>query len=91
MCPLGDECTLHAYHKGKSAHKSTSNDNEKHGKCPYAHHLMELEFPETLVGKINSLKHTEKHITGVETVKYGIHKKVFYPANKGEIRKGLHD
>jgi len=50
---------------------------------------MELEFPETLVGKINSLKNSEKNIRDIENVKYGIHKTVFYPANQGEIRKGL--
>ena len=52
---------------------------------------MELEFPETLLSKINSLKHTAKNIKDIETVKYGIHKKVFYPANNGAIRKGLFD
>jgi len=52
---------------------------------------MELEFPETLAVKINSLSKTEKNIRDIETVKYGIHKRVFYPANKGDIRKGLQE
>jgi len=42
---------------------------------------MELEFPETLACKINSLWKTEKNIKDIESVKYGIHKRVFYPAN----------
>ena len=50
---------------------------------------MELEFPETMMTKINSLKQTQKNLDGHQNVKHGIHKTCFYPADRGEIRKGL--
>lgn len=46
MCPLKDECSkVRKVRWPNSSIKSVTNFGAL---CPYAHHLMELEFPETL-------------------------------------------
>lgn len=60
MCPLKDSCP-----KVKKARWPSSSIKAvtKFGAlCPYAHHLMELEFPATLETKINASTSIQKHI-----------------------------
>ena len=58
MCPLQDSCP----HVKKLRWPSTNiKSNTKFGKkCPYAHHPMELQFPQTLDIRISSNKNILK-------------------------------
>jgi hypothetical protein len=52
MCPMKDKCP-----KIKNKRWPTSNikTNVKFGEdCPFAHHPMELKFPETIVTKLSA-------------------------------------
>ena len=50
MCPLRDICPQ--IHKKRWPASSLASVTKFGSECPYAHHLMELEFPETLNTKI---------------------------------------
>jgi hypothetical protein len=52
MCPLGDSCPK--VKKSRWPNSSIKSVTNFGALCPYAHHLMELEFPETLVTKISA-------------------------------------
>lgn len=54
ICPLRNSCPDAAKKKGKAA----TDCNE----CPFAHHAMELEFPETLHAKIAATGVRQKRI-----------------------------
>lgn len=46
MCPLGDSCSK--VKKARWPNSSIKSVTNFGALCPYAHHLMELEFPETI-------------------------------------------
>lgn len=52
MCPLGDNCPK--VRKSRWPNSSIKSVTNFGAMCPYAHHLMELEFPETLKTKISA-------------------------------------
>ena len=52
MCPLGDACPK--VKKARWPSSSIKSVTKFGALCPYAHHLMELEFPATLETKINA-------------------------------------
>jgi hypothetical protein len=52
MCPLGDACPK--VRKARWPNSSIKSVTNFGAMCPYAHHLMELEFPETLQTKISA-------------------------------------
>lgn len=65
MCPLKEKCGKAKYQRWPS---SNLKSNSKFGKdCPYAHHPMELEFPQTLESRYNASKWkkpiTKPHMT----------------------------
>lgn len=64
MCPLGDTCSK--VKKARWPNSSIKSVTNFGALCPYAHHLMELEFPETLQTKINASKHTKDKL--IQTV-----------------------
>ena len=76
MCPLKDKCP-----RDQRPRWPTSNTKAvtKFGQeCPYAHHPMELRFPETIFSKLSAGFQTIKHIKGqIDTAKP---KEVFKPA-----------
>ena len=56
MCPLVENCPNDTRQRWP---KSSDPCVTKFGsKCPYAHHLMELTFPQTLKTKISAIKKT---------------------------------
>ena len=62
MCPLKENCSKVKMARWPSSGLSCTT---KFGKeCPYAHHPMELQFPETLKMRIASAKHTSSVPTG---------------------------
>jgi hypothetical protein len=58
MCPLKDECNK--VRKQRWPNSSLKSVTQFGSLCPYAHHLSELEFPETLSNKINAAKSMKK-------------------------------
>lgn len=82
MCPLGNMCPMQ---KKNQYVKTVEVEDKKF--CPYAHHLMELEFPESLIVKRSSLIHTQKYLKNIENVKNGIHKDVFAPPDRGDSKR----
>ena len=60
MCPLGDACPK--VKKARWPSSSIKTVTKFGALCPYAHHLMELEFPATLETKINAAASIQKQI-----------------------------
>ena len=53
MCPLVQSCPNDTRQRWpKSSDKAVTQFGAK---CPYAHHYMELQFPQTLTTKINAI------------------------------------
>ena len=78
MCPLGDDCPkVKKIRWPNSNIKSVTNFGAQ---CQYAHHLSELEFPETLNTKINASKNQKKKVLGAVTSDKPA--KPFMPASK---------
>ena len=75
MCPLLDKCPNDCRPRW---HKSGERTTTPFGKkCPYAHHYMELEFPQTLKTKISSISKMKKSVhSQIESARPG---KAFIP------------
>ena len=59
MCPLKNKCTKVKFQRWPTSNvKSITNFGKD---CPYAHHPMELQFPQTLTTRINASEY-KKHI-----------------------------
>ena len=80
MCPLGDSCPK--VKKSRWPNSSLKSVTNFGALCPYAHHFMELEFPESLVTKISASSQMIKkaRVQAAENKP----QKPFYPA-KGKI------
>jgi hypothetical protein len=84
MCPLGDKCPrVQKIRWPYSNIKSISKFGET---CPYAHHYMELQFPETIQSRINATKGAKE-----QTVKKSGQtiRESFKPGNAKENGRGI--
>ena len=62
MCPLREKCPRDARPRWPTSNtKSITKFGEE---CPYAHHPMELKFPESIVTKLAASKETIKNLKG---------------------------
>lgn len=60
MCPLKEKCPRDMRPRWPTSNtKSITKFGEE---CPYAHHMMELKFPETIITKFNSMSNTIKQL-----------------------------
>jgi hypothetical protein len=75
MCPLKDTCPK--VKKARWPSSSLKTVTKFGALCPYAHHLMELEFPATLETKINASASIQKHIK--QSVDHEKHHAAFIP------------
>ena len=60
MCPLGDACSK--VRKARFPKSSIKSVTQFGALCPYAHHYMELVFPETHQNKINATNNMKKNV-----------------------------
>lgn len=60
MCPLGDACSK--VRKARFPKSSIKSVTQFGAMCPYAHHYMELQFPETHQNKINATNNMKKNV-----------------------------
>lgn len=67
MCPLKDKCPK--VRKNRWPSSSLKTITQFGAMCPYAHHLMELEFPETIQSKINATKAMSKTVKSSQNEK----------------------
>lgn len=78
MCPLKDKCSR--IQKIRWPYSNIKTIQRFGEQCPYAHHAMELEFPETLDARIKATNKAKKECgnrIGSDTVT----KKAFIPAS----------
>ena len=62
MCPLKDKCPKDMRPRWPTSNtKSITKFGEQ---CPYAHHLMELKFPESILTKLKAMKQTINTLRG---------------------------
>lgn len=68
MCPLKDKCSK--IKKPRWPSSKTKSFTKFGEECPFAHHPMELKFPETLITKLSAnverIKNLEKSIINEE-------------------------
>jgi hypothetical protein len=62
MCPLREKCPKDMRPRWPTSNtKSVTKFGEE---CPFAHHQMELKFPESIITKLSSTRHTIKNLRG---------------------------